>query len=209
MYVLSSQSNPATPMESKNLHMSEGGLLLLNTCFSFRSLHDLMLLLRGIFGSCITVSSVCLIIFHRVVLVENIPDDISFLENGTPHVPLSAGLNSLLDRAVRVVEIVSPVWLLNASDYESSFQPAARQVNKTHTQHESALVWFCYQITQVQKKDEPRSEHLLGGETHTRYITIIIITTNIAFVIMHQAPLLRWNVIKLLRGGERNISFAK
>uniref|UniRef100_H3CPT7 PLD phosphodiesterase domain-containing protein n=1 Tax=Tetraodon nigroviridis TaxID=99883 RepID=H3CPT7_TETNG len=63
----------------------------------------------------------------RVVLVENIPDDIAFLEHGTPHVPLSVGLNDLLDRAVRVVEIVSPLWLLNASDYESSFQPAARQ----------------------------------------------------------------------------------
>ncbi|XP_011601427.2 inactive phospholipase D5-like isoform X2 [Takifugu rubripes] len=63
----------------------------------------------------------------RVVIVENVPEDISFLENGTSHVPLSVGLNSLLDRAVRVVEIVSPLWNLNASDYESSFQPAARQ----------------------------------------------------------------------------------
>lgn len=65
--------------------------------------------------------------------MENIPEDISFLENGTSHVPLSVGLNSLLDRAVRVVEIVSPLWLLNASDYESSFQPAARQVIKVYT----------------------------------------------------------------------------
>lgn len=74
---------------------------------------------------------VCLSLFyHRVVLVENIPDDISFLENGTSHVPLSVGLYSLLDRAVRVVEIVSPLWLLNSSDYESSFQPAARQVKQ-------------------------------------------------------------------------------
>ncbi|XP_041803865.1 inactive phospholipase D5-like [Chelmon rostratus] len=63
----------------------------------------------------------------RVVLVENIPEDVSFLDNGTSHVPLSAGLCSLLDRAIRVVEIVSPLWLLNSSDYESSFQPAARQ----------------------------------------------------------------------------------
>ncbi|XP_037637360.1 inactive phospholipase D5-like isoform X1 [Sebastes umbrosus] len=63
----------------------------------------------------------------RVVLVENIPDDISFLDNGTSHLPLSAGLYNLLDRAKRVVEIVSPLWFLNSSDYESSFQPAARQ----------------------------------------------------------------------------------
>lgn len=80
--------------------------------------------------------------------MENIPDDISFLESGTPHVPLSVGLNGLLDRAVRVVEIVSPLWLLNASDYESSFQPAARQVANTQTQHESALVCFCYRMLQ-------------------------------------------------------------
>uniref|UniRef100_A0A3B4YHU5 Phospholipase D family member 5 n=1 Tax=Seriola lalandi dorsalis TaxID=1841481 RepID=A0A3B4YHU5_SERLL len=59
----------------------------------------------------------------RAVLVENIPEDISFLDNGTSHVPLSVGLYNLLDRAIRVVEIVSPLWLLNSSDYESSFQP--------------------------------------------------------------------------------------
>uniref|UniRef100_A0A8C9YTR7 Uncharacterized protein n=1 Tax=Sander lucioperca TaxID=283035 RepID=A0A8C9YTR7_SANLU len=64
----------------------------------------------------------------RVVLVENIPEDISFLDNGTSHLPLSVGLYNLLDQAIRVVEIVSPLWLLNSSDYESSFQPAARQV---------------------------------------------------------------------------------
>ncbi|XP_073338624.1 inactive phospholipase D5-like [Pagrus major] len=62
-----------------------------------------------------------------VVLVENIPEDISFLDNGTSHVPLSEGWYNLLDRANRAVEIVSPLWLLNSSDYESSFQPAARQ----------------------------------------------------------------------------------
>ncbi|XP_076016533.1 inactive phospholipase D5 [Genypterus blacodes] len=63
----------------------------------------------------------------RAVLVENIPDDITFSDNATLHLPLSDGLHDLLDRARRVVEIVSPLWLLNSSDYESSFQPAARQ----------------------------------------------------------------------------------
>uniref|UniRef100_A0A3B3C051 PLD phosphodiesterase domain-containing protein n=1 Tax=Oryzias melastigma TaxID=30732 RepID=A0A3B3C051_ORYME len=62
------------------------------------------------------------------VLVENIPDDVSFLDNDTSHLPLSVGLQNLLDRAVRVVEIVSPDWLLNSSDYESSFHPSAKQV---------------------------------------------------------------------------------
>ncbi|KAK2824517.1 hypothetical protein Q5P01_021692 [Channa striata] len=63
----------------------------------------------------------------RVVLVENIPEDVSFLDNSTSNLPLSEGLYNLLDQALRVVEIVSPLWLLNSSDYESSFQPAARQ----------------------------------------------------------------------------------
>lgn len=66
--------------------------------------------------------------FLRAVLVENIPEDISFFDNGTSNLPLLMGLYNLLDRAIRVVEIVSPLWLLNSSDYESSFQPAARQV---------------------------------------------------------------------------------
>ncbi|KAF7665588.1 hypothetical protein LDENG_00138820 [Lucifuga dentata] len=63
----------------------------------------------------------------RVVLVENIPEDISFSDNATSHLPISVGLHNLLDNARRAVEIVSPLWLLNSSDYESSFQPAARQ----------------------------------------------------------------------------------
>lgn len=61
------------------------------------------------------------------VLVENIPEDVPFSDNSTSHLPLAEGLYNLLDRALRVVEIVSPLWLLNSSDYESSFQPAARQ----------------------------------------------------------------------------------
>uniref|UniRef100_A0A8C7YF58 PLD phosphodiesterase domain-containing protein n=1 Tax=Oryzias sinensis TaxID=183150 RepID=A0A8C7YF58_9TELE len=62
-----------------------------------------------------------------VVLVENIPEDISFLDNSTLHLPLSVGLHHLLDQAVRVVEIVSPDWLLNCSENESSFHPSAKQ----------------------------------------------------------------------------------
>lgn len=73
------------------------------------------------------------------MLVENIPEDVSFLDNGTSHVPLSAGLCSLLDRAIRVVEIVSPLWLLNSSDYESSFQPAARQVKPEQANRDLTL----------------------------------------------------------------------
>uniref|UniRef100_A0A8C6TBN7 Uncharacterized protein n=1 Tax=Neogobius melanostomus TaxID=47308 RepID=A0A8C6TBN7_9GOBI len=60
----------------------------------------------------------------RAVLVENIPEDVAFADNTSSHLPLSEGLYSLLDQALRVVEIVSPLWLLNSSDYESSFQPA-------------------------------------------------------------------------------------
>uniref|UniRef100_A0A3B3HMR3 Uncharacterized protein n=1 Tax=Oryzias latipes TaxID=8090 RepID=A0A3B3HMR3_ORYLA len=65
---------------------------------------------------------------YFVVLVENIPEDISFLDNSTSHLPLSVGLHHLLDQAVRVVEIVSPDWLLNCSENESSFHPSAKQV---------------------------------------------------------------------------------
>lgn len=59
--------------------------------------------------------------------MENIPEDISFLDSSTPHLPLSVGLNNLLDKAERVVEIVSPLWLLESSE-ESNFHPGARQV---------------------------------------------------------------------------------
>ncbi|XP_077468858.1 inactive phospholipase D5-like [Stigmatopora argus] len=63
----------------------------------------------------------------RVVLVENIPDDVSLGNGSTSHLPLAEGLSGLVDGAVRVVEIVSPIWILNSSEYESSFQPGARQ----------------------------------------------------------------------------------
>ncbi|XP_059929988.1 inactive phospholipase D5 [Gadus macrocephalus] len=63
----------------------------------------------------------------RVVLVENIPEDVSFPPSGPTYLPLTAGLHDLLDRAMRSLEIVSPVWLLNSSDYEASSQRASLQ----------------------------------------------------------------------------------
>ncbi|XP_043991501.1 inactive phospholipase D5-like isoform X1 [Gambusia affinis] len=62
-----------------------------------------------------------------IVLVENIPADMSFSDDSAFHLPLSTGLNSLLDKARVAVEIVSPVWFLSSSDYEFSFYPAAGQ----------------------------------------------------------------------------------
>ncbi|KAM4730327.1 inactive phospholipase D5-like [Anableps anableps] len=62
-----------------------------------------------------------------IVLVENIPADMLFSDDSTFHLPLSIGLNNLLDKAQVAVEIVSPVWFLSPSDYESSFYPAAGQ----------------------------------------------------------------------------------
>ncbi|KAG9334181.1 hypothetical protein JZ751_008540 [Albula glossodonta] len=53
-----------------------------------------------------------------IVLVENIPEDVSLGDNGTAHLPLSLGLHSLLDLATRSVEIVSPDWALTATDAE-------------------------------------------------------------------------------------------
>uniref|UniRef100_A0A3P9DR06 Inactive phospholipase D5 n=1 Tax=Maylandia zebra TaxID=106582 RepID=A0A3P9DR06_9CICH len=65
----------------------------------------------------------------RVVLVENIPEDISFLNNSTSHLPLSIGLYNLLNQAIRVVEIVSPQWLLNSSDNESTNSTELTKLN--------------------------------------------------------------------------------
>ncbi|XP_058652162.1 inactive phospholipase D5 [Onychostoma macrolepis] len=53
----------------------------------------------------------------RVVLVENIPEDLSIPHEDT--VSLAAGLRELLDKAHRSVEIVSPWWALNSTEYES------------------------------------------------------------------------------------------
>ncbi|KAF7662683.1 hypothetical protein LDENG_00229700 [Lucifuga dentata] len=50
----------------------------------------------------------------RIVLVENIPDDLSFPMDGGSHISLSVGFHTLLDQAKRSVEIVSPVWDLNS-----------------------------------------------------------------------------------------------
>uniref|UniRef100_A0A3B5KT96 PLD phosphodiesterase domain-containing protein n=1 Tax=Xiphophorus couchianus TaxID=32473 RepID=A0A3B5KT96_9TELE len=64
---------------------------------------------------------VCLFAFtiflHSIVLVENIPADMLFSDDSAFHLPLSTGLNSLLDKARVAVEIVSPVWFLSPSDY--------------------------------------------------------------------------------------------
>uniref|UniRef100_A0A8C7UNS4 PLD phosphodiesterase domain-containing protein n=1 Tax=Oncorhynchus mykiss TaxID=8022 RepID=A0A8C7UNS4_ONCMY len=73
---------------------------------------------------------------NKNLLVENIPEDVTFSENATSHLPLSAGLHSLLDLAVagHSVEIVSPQWNLNPSDYESRFLQSSRQVSTTTKQ---------------------------------------------------------------------------
>ncbi|KAL4640824.1 inactive phospholipase D5 [Arapaima gigas] len=62
----------------------------------------------------------------RIVLVENIPEDVVFSDNGTTGLPLSVGLHTLLDLATRSVEIVSSHWALNSTDHESC-APAAKQ----------------------------------------------------------------------------------
>ncbi|XP_028265446.1 inactive phospholipase D5 [Parambassis ranga] len=55
----------------------------------------------------------------RIVLVENIADDLSLHMDGRPRLPLSAGFHTLLDQAKYSVEIVSPVWNLNPWDQET------------------------------------------------------------------------------------------
>ncbi|XP_063740387.1 inactive phospholipase D5 isoform X2 [Eleginops maclovinus] len=56
----------------------------------------------------------------RIVLVENIPDDLSLPLDGGPHLPLSVGFHTLLDQAKHSVEVVSPVWALNPWDLETT-----------------------------------------------------------------------------------------
>lgn len=51
--------------------------------------------------------------------MENIPDHFSFHADSRPHLPLSAGFHALLDQAKYSVEVVSPVWDLNAWDAEA------------------------------------------------------------------------------------------
>ncbi|KAK2896286.1 hypothetical protein Q8A67_010774 [Cirrhinus molitorella] len=67
-------------------------------------------------GKC---SSTC-----RVELVENIPEDLSITYKDT--VSLATGLRELLDQARRSVEIASPWWALNSTEYESK-PPQAKQ----------------------------------------------------------------------------------
>lgn len=62
---------------------------------------------------------------HSVVLVENIPEDLSIPYKDT--VSLAAGLHELLDKARRSVEIVSPWWALNSTKSGSTL-PQAKQV---------------------------------------------------------------------------------
>ncbi|XP_019905059.2 inactive phospholipase D5 [Esox lucius] len=63
----------------------------------------------------------------RIVLVENIPEDLPLSVDGATHVPLSAGLHSLLDQAKHSVEVVSPVWNLNSWDQETSWPNSAKK----------------------------------------------------------------------------------
>ncbi|KAI4890966.1 hypothetical protein NFI96_031552, partial [Prochilodus magdalenae] len=60
----------------------------------------------------------------QVVIVENIPEDISVPQEGT--IPLTTGLHGLLDLAQKTVEIVSPLWALNSTDLKSRF-PQVKQ----------------------------------------------------------------------------------
>ncbi|KAM7418663.1 hypothetical protein PAMA_016000 [Pampus argenteus] len=56
----------------------------------------------------------------RIVLVENLPDDLAHLIDGKPHLPLSVGFHTLLDQAQRSVEVVSPDWDLNSWELETT-----------------------------------------------------------------------------------------
>lgn len=59
---------------------------------------------------------------YRVVLVENIPEDIAISHEG--NTSLAKGLRHLLDLAEKSVEIVSPWWDLNSTEQDSRFSQA-------------------------------------------------------------------------------------
>jgi len=69
-------------------------------------------------------------ITFSIVLVENIPDDLSLHLDGRSHLPLSVGFHSLLDQAKHSIEVVSPVWELNSWDLDT-IPNAAQQVQFT------------------------------------------------------------------------------
>ncbi|XP_055013984.1 inactive phospholipase D5 [Boleophthalmus pectinirostris] len=54
----------------------------------------------------------------RIVLVENIPEDL-FPADAKTNMPLSAGFHTLLDLAKYSIEVVSPVWNLNSCDTDT------------------------------------------------------------------------------------------
>ncbi|XP_029990363.1 inactive phospholipase D5 [Sphaeramia orbicularis] len=56
----------------------------------------------------------------RIVLVENIPNNLFLPTDGKPNLPLSAGFHTLLDQAKHSIELVSPVWDLNSWDVETT-----------------------------------------------------------------------------------------
>uniref|UniRef100_A0A669BWY9 Phospholipase D family member 5 n=1 Tax=Oreochromis niloticus TaxID=8128 RepID=A0A669BWY9_ORENI len=60
----------------------------------------------------------------HIVLVENIPDDLSFSMDGRPHLPVFVGFHTLLDQAKHSVEVVSSAWDLNSWDLETIPSPA-------------------------------------------------------------------------------------
>lgn len=64
-------------------------------------------------------------------LVENIPDHLSFHADSRPHFPLSASFHTLLDQAKYSVEVVSPVWDLNAWDVEAKQVPGVLTLSPT------------------------------------------------------------------------------
>ncbi|MEQ2253000.1 hypothetical protein ILYODFUR_027515, partial [Ilyodon furcidens] len=61
-----------------------------------------------------------------IVVVENIPDDLSLHMDGRHHIPLSVGFYTLLKQAKLSVEVVSSVWDLNAWDVEPAPSTAAQ-----------------------------------------------------------------------------------
>uniref|UniRef100_A0A3P8VQ65 Phospholipase D family member 5 n=1 Tax=Cynoglossus semilaevis TaxID=244447 RepID=A0A3P8VQ65_CYNSE len=55
----------------------------------------------------------------RIMLVENVPEDLYLPVEFRGHLSLSVGIRTLLNQAKQSVEVVSPVWNLKAQDVEN------------------------------------------------------------------------------------------
>uniref|UniRef100_A0A8B9KZ75 Phospholipase D family member 5 n=1 Tax=Astyanax mexicanus TaxID=7994 RepID=A0A8B9KZ75_ASTMX len=103
----------------------------------------------------------------KAVLVQNIPDRIFISHEDT--MPLTTGLESLLNRARKSVEIVSPLWALNSTDHWSHYT-YGRQVTMHFFWNKCflSLINLCLAISGAEVHDVNMTA-LTTGELHSSF----------------------------------------